>query len=159
MALDKLDIKILALLVNQGRMTWSDLASRLQLSPPAAAERVKRLEDRGIISGYSARLDAERLGLNLTAFVAVTLAHPSHRQDFLAAVTAHGGILECHHVTGADDYLLKVRCRHTRDLETFISEHLKSIPGVVKTQTHIVLSTVKETLTPPLGAQPDEPAP
>jgi len=147
---DDLDIKILSLLADQGRMTWSELASRLGLSPPAAADRVKRLEEQGIITGYTARLNAEGLGLDLTAFIAVTLDRPHHRQGFLRAVQGNAAILECHHVTGDDDYLLKVRCRNTRTLESLISEQLKTIEGVLKTRTLIVLSTIKETLTPPL---------
>jgi Lrp/AsnC family leucine-responsive transcriptional regulator len=150
MDLDDLDIKILQLLAGQGRMTWSELAHQLGLSPPAAADRVKRLEQQGVIAGYSARLNAEVLGLDLTALIAVSLDQPRHRQGFLAAVQATPAILECHHVTGDDDYWLKVRCRHTKALEHLISEDLKSIPGVLKTRTVIVLSTVKETLTPPL---------
>jgi Lrp/AsnC family leucine-responsive transcriptional regulator len=156
MELDDLDIKILSLLAGQGRMTWSELAGQLGLSPPAAADRVKRLEERGIITGYSARLNAERLGLDLTAFIAVTLDQPRHRQGFLDAVRANPTILECHHVTGDDDYLLKVRCRTTSRLEGLISEELKAIEGVLKTRTLIVLSTVKETLTPPLDRAPED---
>ncbi len=150
MNLDDLDIKILSLLIHQGRMTWSELAAQLGLSPPSAADRVKRLEAQGVISGYSACLNAERLGLDLTAFIAVTLDQPRHRHRFLDWVRENRTILECHHVTGDDDYLLKVRCRNTQALEQLISEELKSIEGVMKSRTLIVLSTVKETLNPPL---------
>jgi len=150
MDLDNLDIKVMVLLASQGRMTWSELANQLGLSPPAAADRVKRLEDKSLIEGYSARLNAEGLGLDLAAFIAVTLAHPNRRQGFLEAVQNNSAILECHHIAGDDDYLLKVRCRNTRHLEALISETLKSVEGVVKTRTLIVLSTVKETSTPPL---------
>jgi Lrp/AsnC family leucine-responsive transcriptional regulator len=150
MELDDLDIKALSLLTEQGRMTWAELAGHLGLSAPAAADRVKRLEERGLITGYSARLDAEALGLNLTAFIAVTLDQPHHREGFLAEIQATAEILECHHVTGDDDYLLKVRCCHTRALEALITHRLKAIAGVVKTRTLIVLSTVKETQVPSL---------
>jgi Lrp/AsnC family leucine-responsive transcriptional regulator len=150
MTLDSLDIKVMSLLASQGRMTWSELANQLGLSPPAAADRVKRLEDKGLIDGYSARLNAEGLGLDLAAFIAITLAHPNYRQGFLEVVQNNSAILECHHIAGDDDYLLKIRCRNTRHLEALISETLKSVEGVVKTRTSIVLSTVKETLTPPL---------
>ncbi|MGB3308581.1 MAG: Lrp/AsnC family transcriptional regulator [Nodosilinea sp.] len=150
MELDDLDIKTLSLLCQRGRMTWAELAGQLGLSAPATADRVKRLEERGMITGYSALLDAEALGLNLTAFISVTLDQPHHREGFLAAVQAAAEILECHHVTGDDDYLLKVRCRHTRALEALITDRLKAIAGVVKTRTVIVLSTVKETQVPSL---------
>ena len=150
MELDDLDIKALSLLCQRGRMTWAELAGQLGLSAPAAADRVKRLEERGIITGYSALLDPEALGLGLTAFISVTLDQPRHREGFLAAVQAAAEILECHHVTGDDDYLLKVRCCHTRALEALITDRLKAIAGVVKTRTLIVLSTVKETQVPSL---------
>lgn len=150
MELDRLDIKTLSLLCQRGRMTWADLAGQLGLSAPAAADRVKRLEDRGIITGYSALLNSESLGLDLTAFIAVTLDQPRHREGFLAAVQASAEILECHHVTGDDDYLLKVRCRHTRALEELITDRIKAIAGVARTRTLIVLSTVKETQVPSL---------
>ena len=150
MELDDLDIKILALLGRRGRMTWAELAGQLELSAPATADRVKRLEERGLITGYSALFDAEALGLTLTAFIAVTLGQPRHREGFLAQVNATAEILECHHVTGDDDYLLKVRCCHTRALEALITHRLKATEGVVKTRTLIVLSTVKETQVPPL---------
>jgi Lrp/AsnC family leucine-responsive transcriptional regulator len=150
MELDGLDIKTLSLLCRRWRMTWAELAGQLGLSAPAAADRVKRLEERGLITGYSALLDAEVLGLDLTAFIAVTLDQPRHREGFLAAVQASAEVLECHHVTGDDDYLLKVRCCHTRALESLITNRLKAIAGVVKTRTLIVLSTVKETQVPSL---------
>ncbi len=150
MELDSLDIKTLVLLCQRGRMTWAELAGQLGLSAPATADRVKRLEERGIITGYSALLNAEALGLGLTAFISVTLDQPHHREGFLAAVQEAAEILECHHVTGDDDYLLKVRCRHTRALESLITDRLKAIKGVVKTRTLIVLSTVKETQVPSL---------
>jgi Lrp/AsnC family leucine-responsive transcriptional regulator len=150
MELDSLDKQILRLLLKKGRITWSDLASQLGLSAPATADRVKRLEDRGIIVGYTARLNAEFLGFDLTAFISVTLDHPRHRSAFLQQVQALDAVLECHHVTGDDDFLLKVRCRHTRALETFITDQLKAVEGVAKTRTSIVLSTLKETLAPPL---------
>ncbi|NJL44725.1 MAG: Lrp/AsnC family transcriptional regulator [Leptolyngbyaceae cyanobacterium SM2_3_12] len=151
MELDNLDIQILSALLQRGRITWSELAQQLSLSAPATADRVKRLEERGVIEGYSARLNAEALGLELTAFIAVSLDHPRHRNGFLAQVSDSTEVLECHHVTGDDDYLLKVRCRNTKALEGLISNRLKSIPGLVKTRTLIVLSTVKETQGPPLG--------
>ena len=147
MDLDRVDIKILSALLQQGRMTWSELAGQLGLSAPATADRVKRLEERGMIEGYSARLNAEALGLDLTAFISVTLEQPRHRDGFLAWVQSCAETLECHHITGDDDYLLKVRCRNTKALEALISDHLKAVEGIARTRTLIVLSTVKETQT------------
>lgn len=150
MTLDTLDSKILQHLLQQGRITWADLAARLGLSAPAAADRVRRLEERGIVQGYMARLDPTRLGYDITAFIAVTLEHPRDREPFLAQVKALAEIQECHHVTGDDDYLLKVRCRGTAGLEVLITESLKSLPGVLRTRTTLALSTVKETTALPL---------
>lgn len=151
MTLDGLDIQILDRLLNQARITWSDLAGYLGLSAPAAADRVRRLEERGIIQGYGVQLNAMALGYDLTAFIAVTLTHPSDRDDFLAQIQAQPEIQECHHVTGDHDYLLKVRCRGTQGLEQLISKGLKQSHGL-RTYTTIVLSTVKETQAVPLTA-------
>jgi Lrp/AsnC family transcriptional regulator, leucine-responsive regulatory protein len=145
MELNSVDCKVLYCLMTQGRMTWAELAGVLELSAPAAADRVRRLEERQVIKGYAALVDAEAIGCHLTAFVAVTLDRPEHRAAFLERVRSRPEIQECHHVTGDDDYLLKVRCRHTKDLEQLISEDLKGLPGVLKTRTTIALSTVKET--------------
>ena len=126
----------------------------LELSAPATADRVRRLEDRQIIKGYAALVDPEGVGLSLTAFIAVTLAHPQHRSAFIALVQSRPEIQECHHITGDDDYLLKIRCRHTKDLERLISDHLKNLPGLLRTRTMIALSTIKETPVLPL-TEPD----
>jgi Lrp/AsnC family leucine-responsive transcriptional regulator len=148
--LDALDLKVLHHLMAQARMTWAELAAQLGLSPPAAADRVRKLEERGVIQGYAARVNPQSLGYDLTAFVAVTLTHSRDRADFLAQINACAEIQECHHITGEDDYLLKVRCQGTQGLEQLITDHLKAIPGVVKTRTTIVLSTVKETTALPV---------
>ncbi len=150
MSLDALDLKILTQLSRQARMTWSDLAGQLGVSPPAAADRVRKLEEAGVIQGYVTQIDAYSLGYDLTAFIAVTLEHPRHRDGFLAEVLTTPAIQECHHVAGDGDYLLKVRCQGTRGLERLITHQLKEIPGVAQTRTTIVLSTVKETISVPL---------
>lgn len=149
--LDALDLKVLVLLAQSARMTWAELANQIGISPPAAADRVRKLEEAGVIQGYAARLDASRLGYDLTAFIAVTLGQPRDREGFLTAVHSTPEIQECHHVAGEGDYLLKVRCRGTAGLERLITEQLKAIPGVMQTRTTIALSTVKETIALPLS--------
>ena len=149
-ALDKLDSKILQKLMAEGRVTWAELAGECGVSAPAIADRVKRLERRGIISGYTVQLSANSLGYDITAFVAVSLDRPHHRQGFLDYVKAKAEIQECHHVTGQRDYLLKVRCPSTKMLEQIISDELKGVPGVTQTHTSIVLSTVKEGIALPI---------
>ncbi|NJO77886.1 MAG: Lrp/AsnC family transcriptional regulator [Cyanobacteria bacterium RM1_2_2] len=150
MSLDEIDSKVIQHLMAQGRITWSELASLLELSAPAAADRVRRLEERNVIQGYAAQINPEAVGCALTAFIAVSLGQAEHRAAFLQKVGELPEIQECHHVTGEDDYWLKVRCRHTKDLERLVSEELKGLAGVLKTRTTIVLSTAKETTALPL---------
>lgn len=156
MSLDATDNKILQYLMQQGRMSWSDLAAALQLSAPATADRVRRLEERGVITGYAALVDPALTGCNLTALIAVTLERPEHRAAFVERVQQLAEVQECHHITGDDDYWLKVRCRHTKDLERLISDDLKGLPGILRTRTTIVLSTVKETPILPMGQERGE---
>jgi Lrp/AsnC family transcriptional regulator, leucine-responsive regulatory protein len=148
--LGTLDSKVVRLLMQNGRATWAELAQQLGLSAPAAADRVHRLEERGVIRGYAALVDAEAAGYPLAAFVAVALDRPDRRPAFLKRIAAIPEVAECHHVAGDDDYLLKVRCRGTRDLDRLLLESLKSIPGV-RTRTTIVLGTAKETVVIPVA--------
>lgn len=148
--MDQVDYKIVKALMDNGRITWAELAGLLHLSSPATADRVRRLEDQGIIKGYTALLDAESVGYGLTALIAVSLERPGHRKAFLDMVMKVQEIQECHHTAGDDDYMLKVRCRGTRDLDRIISDELKSLPGIVRTRTTIVLGTIKETSNVPL---------
>jgi Lrp/AsnC family leucine-responsive transcriptional regulator len=145
------DSKILALLMRQGRASWSDLAKHVRLSPPAAAERVRKLEEQGIIRGYAALVNAEAAGYPLIAFVAMTLDRPHQRKGFLERLNRIQEIVECHHVAGEYDYLLKVRAQGTLDLDRILSQELKSIPGVARTVTTIVLSTWKESVEIPIA--------
>ncbi len=148
--MDAIDLKVLQHLMTQGRITWSELAGLLQLSAPAAADRVRRLEERGVIQGYAALVNPDAVGCGLTAFVAVTLQHPQYRGDFVQKIKDLPEVMECHHITGDDDYLLKIRCRNTRDLERIISDEIKGIMGILRTRTTVVLSTIKETTILPL---------
>ncbi|MNI41022.1 Leucine-responsive regulatory protein [compost metagenome] len=154
---DSLDYKIIKALMANGRMTWAELAGVLGLSSPAAADRVRRLEEQGVITGYTALIDAESAGYGLAALIAVSLERPAHRQPFLDLIHKLPEIQECHHTAGDDDYILKVRCRGTRDLDRLISEELKSLPGIVRTKTTIILGTVKETPNIPLPPGDREP--
>ena len=139
--MDEIDLQILDLLGTDGRMTFSDLADAVGLSAPSTAERVRRLEQRGIILGFTTRVDPASLGVGLTAFVAVSLSGSDSRSGFLEALAAFPEVAECHHVAGDDDYLLKVHVDGTRGLESLVSDHLKAVPGVSRTRTTVVLST------------------
>lgn len=150
--LDETDLKLLQQLMDQGRTTWAELGAILGLSPPAAADRVRRLEERGIIKGYSALVEPETVGNQVSAFIGVTLELPKHRVGFLERIKEMPEIQECHHVAGEGDYLLKVRASSIKNLEKIVSDDLKGLPGVVKTHTSIILSTLKETPVLPLPA-------
>lgn len=153
--LDDIDHKILRKIQQQGRVTWSELGALLGLSAPAAADRVRRLEDRGFIAGYTAVLEPEKL-CGITAFISVILERPEHRNAFVDIVQRLEQIQECHHTAGNEDYLLKVRCRSMRELEQLVSAGLKGVAGVIKTRTTIVMSTVKETASLPLSGKEDD---
>ena len=131
-------------------MTWADLASHLGISGPATADRVRKLEERGVIQRYVAQIDPQSLGYDLTAFIAITLERPCDRDAFLTQVHTLPEIQECHHVAGDYDYLLKVRCQGTRGLEHLITAGIKQISSGIKTRTTITLSTVKETIALPI---------
>ena len=147
--MDSIDLRIVSSLAEDGRCTYSDLAEEVGLSAPATAERVRRLEERGVVRGYCARLDPDALGVGLTAFVFVTLAGTADAGAFRTAVATLDEVVECHHVAGDDDYLLKVHVDGTRGLEAFVSDRLKAIPGISRTRTTVVLSTaVDRPLTP-----------
>ncbi len=146
--MDTLDQKALALLAHSGRATWADLGQHLGLSAPAAAERVRKLEEQKIIRGYAALADPNAIGFGLLAFIFVTLDSQQKRRRFLDAILKMPGVLECHHVAGDDDYLLKVRCANTLELDELLSQQLKQKLGVARTRTVIALATAKESVNP-----------
>lgn len=148
---DALDKKALALLMRRGRATWAELGVRLRLSPPAAADRVRRLEKKGVIQGYAALANPEALGYPLLAYVAVSLRDIRKRAAFLKAIQKLEQVTECHHIAGEDDYLLKVRCRGTSDLDRLLSYELKDKLDVARSRTTIVLATAKETVCVPMA--------
>jgi len=151
-AIDALDRKVLKLLMRNGRATWAELGQLLGLSAPSAAERVRKLEQRGVIRGYAALIDPGSVGRPLTAYISVSLASHRNRAAFLRAIAKMEQVAECHHVAGDDDYLLKVRCRGTEDLDHLLAKELKEKLGVARTRTTIVLSTAKESVRVPIDA-------
>jgi Lrp/AsnC family transcriptional regulator, leucine-responsive regulatory protein len=148
--LKPLDVKTLKLLMRNGRATWAELSQLLGLSAPSAADRVRKLERRGVIRGYAALVDPASAGHPLTAYVSVSLASHRDRAAFLRAICKMENVAECHHVAGDDDYLLKVRCRGTQDLDHLLAKELKDKLRVARTRTTIVLSTAKESVRVPI---------
>lgn len=142
--IDETDVKILELLQKQGRTRRNDLADKVGLSLPAVSERLRKLEESGIISGYFAKVDHERLGKDITAFVVVTVDSSKHFGAFIEHANSTDDILESHAITGEGTHLLKARTENTASLEKLLAK-IQSWQGVVKTITSIVLSTTKET--------------
>jgi len=148
---DAVDLAILAALQGDGRLSWADLAREVSMSPSAVTDRVRRLTERGVITGYSAVVDPERLGLGITAFVRLRYPTGNYKpfHDFLAATPR---ILEAHHVTGDDCFILKVVAGSMRELEQLT----RAIAGLGAVTTSVVYSSplthraiTADTLTPP----------
>lgn len=144
--MDRIDEEILRLLTANGRMTSSQISRQVHLSVPAVAERIRKLEEAAIIERFTVKLGREQIGLRLLAFIMVQLEKPEHIAGFREMILQTDSVLECHHMAGSYDYMLKVALPGTRELEQLISETIKQIPGVVKTNTMIVLSTMKEEM-------------
>ena len=156
--LDDLDLRLLGALQRNARSTFAELGSLVGLKPPAVHERVKRLEARGFIAGYGARLDARKLGFGLAAFVSAYTTPDVDYERFGAAVAALPEVAEIHSVAGEESFVLKVITRSTAHLDAFLSR-LKAIPGIGRTKTTIVLSTPFEREGLALEASvPDEPS-
>ena len=146
--IDDIDKQILIIIQQDARITNAEIARQVGLAASAVLERVRKLEERGIIHGYAAELDASQIGFGLTAFVAVRTHECCNETDkFLAAIPE---VLEVHDVAGEDSYFLKVRVRDTEDLSRLLREELKNVPNVATTKTTVVLQTIKETTALPL---------
>src|SRR5260370_29301804 len=115
--LDAIDFQILAMLQEHCKTPLAKLGEQVGLSAPSGVERVKKLEDSGIITGYHATVDARRLGKDVTAFIGVSVTHPKMIGEFDPAVADMDGVLECHHVTGEHTRLLKFKTSNTATLE------------------------------------------
>lgn len=152
-ALDAVDQWICAALQEDCKQSLSQLGKRVGLSAPSVMERIRKLEQAGVIRGYHAHLDARRLGLDVTAFVGVSINFPTGIEEFERDVRALPEVMECHHVTGGPTLLLKVKTRTTASLETLISR-IRVIRGVERTETMVVLST--NTERPQIHFEPPE---
>lgn len=136
-ALDVTDWHILAELQRDGRISFSELGRRVSLTPPAVTERVRRMEERGVIEGFAARVNIERLGLPILAFVTIKFPGSDHR-EYLRRIEGVEEIIECHHVTGNDCFIAKVAARSMGHLEAVVAD----LARFGSTATTIVYSTV-----------------
>ena len=146
MKIDKTDIKILNTLQRDGRITNSALAKSINISPPPTLERVKKLENSGVIKKYVALLDPAAVERGTQTFVEVSLKEHArdHVTEFVEAVREIDEIMECHHVTGNADFLLKIAVRDIPAYEELVLHKLTSLPHVGNLRTMVVLSTFKE---------------
>jgi Lrp/AsnC family transcriptional regulator, leucine-responsive regulatory protein len=146
-SLDAIDRRILRVLQGDGRISNQRLAEEVHLSPTAVLERVKRLTRDGVILGYEARLNPDKLGAGLMVFIEVLLDRTVHdvMDAFKAAVQARPEILECHLVAGGFDYLLKIRVAHMAAYREFLGSAIWALPGVRETRTYAVMEEVKST--------------
>jgi Lrp/AsnC family transcriptional regulator, leucine-responsive regulatory protein len=147
--LDRIDTQLLALLQENGRISQHDLAKAVGLSAPAVAERLRKLEERGVIRQFTALLNAKLLGLDIAAFIFVGVSGSKYFDEFRSRVEATPQIAECHSITGQGSHLLKIRAENTAALERLLAQ-IQAWPGVQWTTTSIVLSTVKESTATPL---------
>lgn len=150
--IDELDTIILDILQADARISNAELARRVNLSPPATLSRVRRLEENGYIENYVALVNRQRAGYDMFCFVRVSLQLHDTEQvtGFRDAVQNMPEVLECHHVTGDYDYLLKVVAHNTKDLEDFLINRLTPIPGVARIYTSLVLNEVKTSTVIPI---------
>lgn len=152
--LDDLDLLILNELQTDGRASNVELARRVGLSTSATHTRIKRLEQQGYIERYVALLDWRQAGYDMLCFINVSLQmhQPDQVANFKKAVQAMPEVLECYHVTGEFDYLLKVAIRNREDLERFVLHRMTPVSGIARIHTSLVLSAVKSTTALPLTA-------
>jgi Lrp/AsnC family leucine-responsive transcriptional regulator len=146
--INEIDNQILNIIQQDARISNAEIARQVGLAPSAVLERVKKLEERGIIRGYATELDAAQIGFGLTAFIFVRTKDCSDEADKLLAAIPE--VLEVHDVAGDEDYLLKVRAKDTEDLARILREKLKNVPNVISTRTTVVLRTIKETTALPI---------
>jgi len=153
MNLDKIDKKILETLQEDGRIKNSDLAKIINISPPPTAERVKKLEKNGYVKKYVALVDPIKVGITCFTYVEVTLVR--HGKDaierFMSSIVKLDEVMECHHITGGADFLLKIATRDIPTYEQFIIQTLTALPDVQHLKTLVVLSTRKHKTKIPIG--------
>ncbi len=144
--MDSTDFSIVEVLKENSRATASEISKRVNLSVPAVAERIRKMEQANIIRKYTVKINREKIGYNLLAFVLVNIDTSVNIDTFRIEIVKHNCVLECHHITGLNDYLLKILVKDTLELENFLTNILKRIKGVVTSNTIISLSTLKEEL-------------
>lgn len=153
--MDNTDIKIINLLRKNSRANASEISEKIKLSVSAVIERIKKLENSGVILGYTVMLNNQMIGKDVMALMSVSIDHPKYNDAFEAAVLQNPHITECHYIAGDFDYLLKVVTENTKSLERVLND-IKSVQGVSKTKTNIVFSTTKNDHSVALKAKKEK---
>ena len=152
MKLDSIDRKILEILQDHGKITNAKLAQDIGLSPAPTLERVKKLEQGGIIESYHAQLNASKIGLGVTTFITVALIghKKEHIDKFMLYINNIPEVIECHHITGQGDFILKVVASDIAAYQKLLVEVINEIPEIDNTQSTMVLSTFKDSRAFPI---------
>jgi Lrp/AsnC family leucine-responsive transcriptional regulator len=147
--IDEMDRRILSLLQQDARLPNAEIARRVGMAASATLERLRKLEERGVIQGYECRVDPKKLGLGLTAFIFVR-SHDGGDHETGERLKQNPNVLEVHHIAGEDCFLVKVRAADTDDLGRMLRTDFRSLPNVNSTRTTIVLGTLKESSRIPI---------
>lgn len=150
--LDQTDLKVLEILQQNAKITNAQLSKEIGLSPAPTLERVKKLETLGIIQSYHAQVDREKVGLGVSTFVTVTLTGHKKQvtESFVSQINQIPEVIECHHVTGSGDFMLKIVSKDIASYQKLMLEKINEIEEVASTATMVILSTFKENKVLPL---------
>lgn len=156
MTIDDIDLRILDMLQRNGKLSQAKIAGAVGLTTPSVNERIKKMERHGMIRGFVALLDHEKMGLPLTAYVDIALEHPRFEKGFVDELEKLLGVQECHYLAGEYAYRLKVKAADPAALADFLQRRLLSIKGVVRTRAQLSLSSKKESTLLPLFSPAEE---
>lgn len=148
--LDRIDRRILRILQENARTSNAEIARRVELAPSAIFQRIRKLEERGIIRGYAARVDPVAVDRGLVSFIMIRTSEGARAPETTKALAAIPAVQEVHRVVGEDCFFVKVRVRDTHSLARLLDEVIQPLHAVASTRTTIVLTTGKETLSVPL---------
>jgi len=149
--LDDIDRTIHEALQRNGHLSHAELGRMVGLAVSSVNERIRKLVQRGVITGWNARLSPSALGLDLLAFVYVLIDRPENSPAFLELVSQVPEVQECHHIAADWNFLLKVRLRNTATFEALLTNRLKAVPDVIRTHTIVTLTSHKDTPALPLN--------
>ena len=151
--IDDIDKKILEILQSRAKITNARLSEEIGLSPAPTLERVKKLEQMGIITSYHAKLNTEKIGLGVTTFVLATLSghNRANIEGFIKEINKIPEVVECHHITGAGDFILKVIAKDIASYQKLMLEKVSDIKQVDNMQSMVVLSTFKDSKVIPVN--------